>query len=106
MKRVAPSPMYSSKTQEANPGPACGRAVTGMLLIETSTAGRLRSDSSETTRPVSGFTPDGKFSASGPYVTAKLRGCGVAVTGKIVGVTAEAVSVVMTKGVAYSVWVG
>jgi hypothetical protein len=68
--------MKSSKTHDAKPGPACGRAVTGMLLIETSTAGNLRRDGSSTARPVSGLISDGKSSASGPYVIGKRWGWG------------------------------
>jgi len=45
-----------------------------MLLMETNTAGNLRSDGSSTARPVSGLIVEGKSSASGPYVTGESRG--------------------------------
>ena len=72
-----PSPMKSSNIHGAKPGPACGRAETGMLLIETSTAGKSRSAGSSTARPVSGLMPSGKSSSSGPYRMGDPRGWGV-----------------------------
>ena len=47
--------------------------------METSTAGKSRSEGSRTSRPVSGLIFDGKSSASGPDVTDERRGWGVAV---------------------------
>jgi hypothetical protein len=66
--------MNISKTQSAKAGPACGRAVTGLLLIETSMAGRPSNSGFETARPVSGLTPAGKESASGPRAGRFRRG--------------------------------
>lgn len=79
MNRVAPSPMKNSKTHDVKLKPACGRAVTGMLLTETNTAGRFNQDGSSTCKPVNGFTFEGKFSSSGPNAIGELRGCGVRV---------------------------
>jgi len=69
--------MNNSKIQEAKAVPACGRAVTGILLIETSTAGRSSMAESSTRSPVSGLTPAGNWFWSGPMTTGVSRGWAV-----------------------------
>ena len=97
MKRVVPVPMNNSKIHEAKLVPACGRALGGELLIETSTAGNSSIEGSATRSPVNGLTPAGNCSRSGPRTTGVRRGWGVAVTvgGTVVVGDGGAVSVAM-----------
>jgi hypothetical protein len=67
--------------------------------METSTAGRFRSDGSETSSPVRGFMVDGKSSRSGPYEMGESRVCGVGVN---VGINVD-VDVGVLSGKAVSV---
>jgi hypothetical protein len=52
--------MYTSKTYGANDNPACGRAVTGKVEIETSMVGKSSIDGSRTGNPVSGLIAGGR----------------------------------------------
>src|SRR5262245_49113935 len=70
-----------------------------MLLIEASTAGKLRSDGSTAARPVNGLIPDGKSSSSGPYVTGGRCGWGVDVGDGVVVDVGVVTSVAVRVGV-------
>jgi len=91
--------MKSSKTHGAKPGPACGRALAGELLIDTNTAGSLSRDGFATSRPVNGLIFDEK--SSGPKNWGRLCGCGVDVEdGVWVEVAVKGMSVeIITVGV-------